>query len=221
MGKKRTFAGAVDWPGWCLSGRDENSALQALFDYGDRYARAIQPARLGFRAPGDLSAFKVVERLEGNSTTDFGAPAVAPSSDARPVGGDELQRFQALLEALWQAFDEAVRSAAGKELRKGPRGGGRELERIVRHVLEADTGYLNQLGWKLKKPAEETGLEGELEHARQNILAALPAAARGELPAVGPRGGLRWPPRYYVRRSAWHVLDHAWEIEDRVEQSDE
>jgi hypothetical protein len=23
------------------------------------------------------------------------------------------------------------------------------------------------------------------------------------------------PPRYAIRRIAWHVLDHAWEIEDK------
>jgi hypothetical protein len=39
---------------------------------------------------------------------------------------------------------------------------------------------------------------------------------RGELAERGPRGGIRWPARYYVRRAAWHVLDHAWEIEDRL-----
>jgi hypothetical protein len=47
-------------------------------------------------------------------------------------------------------------------------------------------------------------------------LTSLEAAARGELPRVGPRGGLRWTPRFYVRYSAWHILDHAWEIEDRL-----
>jgi len=25
----------------------------------------------------------------------------------------------------------------------------------------------------------------------------------------------RWPARYAIRRIAWHVLDHAWEIEDK------
>jgi hypothetical protein len=85
IGKKRTFAGAIDWPGWCRIGRDEGSALQALVDYGPRYARILSATPLGFQAPADASALAVVERLEGNATTDFGAPAVAPSSDTRPV----------------------------------------------------------------------------------------------------------------------------------------
>ncbi|HJQ14841.1 MAG TPA: hypothetical protein VJ830_08850, partial [Anaerolineales bacterium] len=81
IGQKRTFAGALDWPGWCRSGRDEESALQALFDYGPRYARALRYARLGFQSPDDVSYFVVVERLKGNATTDFGAPGTPPSAD--------------------------------------------------------------------------------------------------------------------------------------------
>lgn len=215
IGKKRTFAGVIDWPGWCRSGRDEGSALQALFDSAPRYARVLRTARLGFRAPADASAFAVIERLEGNATTDFGAPAVAPSSDTRPVDAAELRRFQTLLKACWQAFDAAARAATGKELRRGPRGGGRDLEEIVQHVLGGDAGYLARLAWKLEKSEEEDPGE-ELARTRQAILNALASAARGEVPARGPRGGVRWTPRYFVRRVAWHVLDHAWEIEDRV-----
>ena len=40
-GKKRTFAGAVYWPGWCRAGRDEAGALRALVEYGPRYARVL------------------------------------------------------------------------------------------------------------------------------------------------------------------------------------
>jgi hypothetical protein len=127
----------------------------------------------------------------------------------------ELQRLQALLEACWQAFDAAIKAARGKELRKGPRGGGREVEGIVRHVLGADAGYLSQLGWKFKTD-EEGDLDEELQRARRAVVEGLAAAARGAVSTRGPRGGKRWPPRYFVRRSAWHVLDHAWEIEDRI-----
>ena len=215
IGKKRTFAGAIDWPGWCRSGRDEGSALQALFDYGPRYARVLRTARLGFRAPAQTSAFAVIERLEGNTTTDFGAPDLAPSSDARPVEDTELRRFRALLKACWWALDAAAEAATGKELRKGPRGGGRDLEGIVQHVLGGDAGYLSRLGWKLERE-EEDDLGKELSRARQAILNALASAVRGEVPARGPRGGVRWTPRYFVRRVAWHLLDHVWEIEDRV-----
>jgi hypothetical protein len=215
IGKKKTFAGAIDWPGWCRSGRDEAAALQALFECGPRYAGVVGAARLGFQAPADASALAVIERLEGSTTTDFGAPDAAPSGDARPVDDAELQRFKVLLEACWRAFDAAAKAATGKELRRGPRGGGRELDGIVQHVLGADAGYVRQLGWKFKGAGEEDP-EEELRRTRQAILEALASAARGELPERGPRGGVRWTPRYFVRRAAWHVLDHAWEIEDRL-----
>ena len=214
VGKKRTLAGAVDWPGWCRSGRDEGTALQALLDYGPRYAQVLHEARLGFQVPADLAAFAVVERLAGTATTDFGVPVVAPVSDTRPVDDTELARQQALLQACWHAFDAAATAAAGKELRKGPRGGGRDLEAITRHVLGADAGYLAQTAGKLA-PDDTANLREELARTRQAILDGLAAAAHGEVAPRGPRGGVRWTPRYFVRRSAWHVLDHAWEIEDR------
>jgi hypothetical protein len=215
IGKKRTFAGAVEWPGWCRSGRNEESALQALFDYGPRYAHVLEPAGITFTVPGDPADFAVVERLEGNSTTDFGAPAAVPSADARPVDASELERYQDVLMACWAAFDGAVEAAAGRELRKGPRGGGRDTEGIIQHVLGAELSYLKTLGWSVEAN-EAADLEEALRVLRQAALEGLAAAARGELPTRGSRGGKRWTPRYFVRRAAWHVLDHAWEIEDRV-----
>jgi hypothetical protein len=214
VGKKRTFAGALDWPGWCRSGRDEDSALQALLEYGPRYGRAVRAARLGFQPPEDVSAFLVRERLTGNATTDFGAPGIAPASDSKPVAAAELQRLQTLLKACWRALDQAVEAAAGKTLQTGPRGGGRQLEGILQHLLGSDAGYLNQLGWKFKQKDTDS-TEMQLEQNRQAILAGLAASVRGELPERGPRGGIRWKPRYFVRRVTWHTLDHAWEIEDR------
>jgi len=213
-GKKRAFAGALDWPGWCRSGRDEDSALEALREYGPRYERVLRAAGIAFQAPAGADAFAVTERLEGDATTDFGAPGAAPAADERPVSAAELERLQALLAACWQAFDAAVKAAAGKELRKGPRGGGRDLGKITQHVLESEAGYLGALGWKDKSGEGEP--EDEVKRRRQAVLAGLAAAANGEVPAQGPRGGARWTPRYFVRRDAWHVLDHAWEIEDRI-----
>jgi len=219
VGEKRTFAGAIDWPGWCRSGRDEESALQALIDYGPRYAKVLRTAKVEFQSPTDPSAFSILERLEGNTTTDFGAPDLAPSTDSNPVNEDELQRFQAILKACWRAFDAATKSAAGKELRKGPRGGGRELEGVIQHIIGSDGSYLSSLGWKIKLNDADDAAQ-KLKSTRKGILEGLTAAANGEIAARGPRGGLRWTPRYFVRRVAWHVLDHAWEIEDRIKKGD-
>lgn len=215
IGKKKTFAGALDWPGWCRSGRDEASALQALFEYRERYEGVVRTAQLGFQLPTDISAFTITERLQGDATTDFGAPGIAPYGDTKPVGDTELQSLQVLLQACWQAFDSATMAAIGKELRKGPRGGGRDIDGIISHVLGADAAYLARLGWKLMI-GERTSTRIALDQTRQAILEGLDASTRGKLPSRGPRGGTFWAPRYFVRRTAWHVLDHAWEIEDRI-----
>lgn len=214
-GKQRVFAGAVEWQGWSRSGRDEDAALDALLEYAPRYGRVLKGTRLGFEPPHDRSALRVVERVQGGMGTDFGAPEVPPPSDSRAVDDAELARLRAILKACWRAFDRAVRSAAGKELRKGPRGGGRDLEHILEHALEADRAYLARLGGTFKRdPATEA--HAAYVQLRKAIMETLGASARGEIPAKGPRGGVRWSPRYFVRRSAWHVLDHAWELEDRT-----
>jgi hypothetical protein len=216
MGESRTFAVALDWPGWSRSGRDETSALQALYDYGPRYSRVLKGTRLGFQAPVDVSALVVKERLKGNTTTNFGAPNLTLSGDTDPIDRTELKRWQTILKACWRAFDKAVESATGQSLSKGPRGGGRALTKIVEHVQGVDASYLSSLGGKLES-ADENEADELPKHVRQAILTTLNAAVRGELPARGPRGGVRWTPRYFVRRLAWHELDHVWEIEDRAD----
>lgn len=170
---------------------------------------------MGFDAPEKAVSFNVVERLSGNSTTDFGAPDVPLSSDKEPIDANELLRLPTLLKSCWVAFDEAVILTDGMQLRKGPRGGGRDLQRIIDHVLMADASYLKRIGWKVQN-VEEGKLEKRLDRIRKEILDAFEAAAHGELPVVGPRGGKRWVPRFFVRRVAWHVIDHAWELEERV-----
>lgn len=212
-GAKRCFAVALDWPGWSRSGKDETSALQALVESGTRFATVVSKARLGFKAPKGVSDLDVVERLKGNATTDFGAPGVPPKADSKPMSDADLKRHRAIFDACWRAFDRAVEGARGKTLRSGPRGGGRALAKIVQHVLEADSGYLGGLGWKHKLDGTSPKAITALHEA---MLEGLAASARGDIPAVGPRGGKRWTPRFFVRRSAWHVLDHTWEIEDRV-----
>jgi hypothetical protein len=214
IGKSKTFAVALDWPGWCRSGRDEDSALRALCDYGPRYAQALQTTSLKFHAPSEVSGLVVIERLEGNATTDFGAPDRALDSDTRSIDPTELERWQEILQACWQTLDAAVHEASGKTLEKGPRGGGRTLEKIIQHVREVDSSYLKSLGGTLAL-SDKVEEEDAFAQIRQTIISTVTAAAQGDIPARGPRGGLRWTPRYFVRRLAWHELDHAWEIEDR------
>jgi hypothetical protein len=213
IGKKRVFACALDWPGWCRNGGDEEEALKALFNFGPRYARVVKG--LQFPALKKPSALQVVERFEGGTTTDFGAPEVVSPRDSDTVDEATLNRFQQIMDACWDALEGAAQSAQGKELRKGPRGGGREVEAIVDHVIDAQVSYLSQLGWKVDKTLKSGDGSERLPLIRQAVQDALPPAARSELPAKGPRGGSRWPLRYFLRRAAWHILDHVWEIEDR------
>jgi len=211
---KRTFAGAVEWPGWCRSGKTVDAALEALVAYADRYAGVIARSRLGFKAPSGVGDLEVVERVAGNATTEFGAPGVPPKADSRPLPAKELKRQTAILEASWRAFDRAADAARGVELTKGPRGGGRDLPKMANHVFEAEEGYVGALGSRPPRLPGQSLSQREVA-LRGSAVAALAALAAGK-PVSDPRNTKRpWSPRFYVRRSAWHALDHAWEIEDR------
>jgi hypothetical protein len=213
IGAKRTFAGALTWPGWCRSGRGADAAIAELLRYGPRYAQILHEAGIAFTTPAAASDFVVVEQLPGTVTTDFGAPDTIPDADRTPLDAAELHRLEQLLAALWQGFDRAAQAAIGKTLRTGPRGGGRDLDSMVEHVLSAEAGYLARLARKAPRPGSA---EYDVGQARAAVLSTLRASARGETPARGPRGGVIWPPRYFVRRVAWHVTDHLWELEDRT-----
>jgi hypothetical protein len=210
-GSKRVFAGAVDWPGWDRAGRDETAALEALAAARPRYAAALGRR---FDVPPDDAPLEVVERVRGNATTDFGAPDAALAADARPVDDRELERLEGILQACWRRFDRTVERARGRELRKGPRGGGRELDAIVAHVVGAEAGYGRRIA--AGPPKVDDDPWGRRADERRAVLGAFRGAVVEGLPPRGPRGGVLWTPRRFVRRAAWHVLDHAWEIEDRL-----
>jgi hypothetical protein len=209
-GTKRTFAVALDWAGWARSGKGADAALEALRVAGPRYASVLRGTRLRFAAPKTPADLRVVERVRGDATTDFGAPGALAKADRRALDAAGIRRQLAMLHACWRAFDRAAGAAEGIHLRTGPRGGGRTLEKIRGHVNEADAAYLSQVAMKPPKGAD-------VDETRAAIGSVLSAARDGTLPATRPRGGAVWPPRYFVRRVAWHVLDHAWEIEDRID----
>jgi hypothetical protein len=205
VGKRRVFASAADWPGWTRSGKDEKSALEALAAAAPRYAHAAKAARIPF-APG--STFDIVERLPGDATTEFGAPGALAKADFKRLTKKEAGRLSALVAASWTVLDRVVETAPSS-LRKGPRGGGRDRDQIVEHVLGAETSYARKLGLRLQQPA--VGDAAAVREHRNAIVAGLRAGTKG----VTERG---WPARYLARRMAWHALDHAWEIEDRSTQ---
>jgi len=218
-GEKKVFACAEDWPGWCRSGKDENEALKSLFDYRLRYGKILVERQIAFIPPEKPSDFILTARYTGNSGTDFGAPMIVPVSDRKPMHQPEFTRLQSILAACWQLLAQAAQHAEGRELTKGPRGGGRDPGKIMIHVLEAELAYLGMIGWKVQsKPASEKVMDAQ--QIQIEINQATERAFQGSIEERGPRGGERWPLRYFFRRSAWHVLDHAWEIEDRVITND-
>jgi len=191
VGGKRTFATAAGWPGWCRSGKDEAGALDNLAAYAPRYAKVAKLAHLEF--PKGAPTFTVVERLKGNATTDFGAPAIPAREESKRMTASETARMLALVEACWKYLD-TVRAKAPKELRKGPRGGGRDTDEMYEHVLGAELEYAKKIGLRLKKSDRKAILESFSKPNREE----------------------KWPVAYAARRTAWHALDHAWEIEDRI-----
>jgi len=214
------FASSIDWPGWSRGGRQELDALEALFSYAPRYAPVARRARLAFSEPDDVSELKVTERLRGNAGTDFGVPSLGPASDQEPMGEAEIERQLALLKAAWQTFDDVAARAEGVELRKGPRGGGRDLGKIRRHVSESEEAYLTQLGSRPPKPVRNDD-DGGAVGLRDAMVEALTASVGGR-PLANPSAPKRpWSPRYVLRRTIWHALDHAWEIEDRARPASE
>jgi len=202
IGKRRVFASAADWPGWARSGKDEKSALEALAAAAPRYAAVPKAARISF-APG--GAFTVVERLPGDATTEFGAPSQIAEAERKRLTRKEAGRLSALVAACWTVLDRVVEKAP-PTLRKGPRGGGRDRDAIVDHVLGAEAGYARMIGLRLKQPPT-TDTAAVREHRN-----AIVAGIRGST-----KVGYRWPARYAARRIAWHATEHAWEIEDRID----
>jgi len=212
---KRTFASAVDWPGWSRSGKTAEEALDALAMHGPRYVRALGTLAAGLEPPTDGGGFDVVERVVGGSGTEFGVPSRAADRDDRPVGPAEHERLNGILHAAWAAFDAAAEAARGHKLTTGPRGGGRDVARMTTHVIDSDWSYLQQIGGKYKAPSDASEAQNR-DAIRDLIIETLAARVRGDPPPPSKRTNPLWTPRYLVRRSAWHALDHAWELENRV-----
>ncbi len=204
-GAKRVFACSLEWPGWCRSGKTEELALDSLASYGSRYAVVVAHAGVEFNGLHS-PRFDVRERLVGNATTDFGVPGAVASADHELLTGDEASRLVSILRAAWSVLDNVVETSPA-ELRKGPRGGGRDRDAIADHVVAAEYAYARKFGLRgSRQPA--AGDARAVEAMRNSIAEAVLAPDPPEV----DRG---WPPRYAARRIAWHVLDHAWEIEDR------
>lgn len=189
-GKNTVFAASLDWPGWCRRARTPELALEALEAYAERYARIVT-------APFEPGAFEVIGTATGNATTDFGAPDARGPWDEVTLTPVELDRLIAVLQDCWNYFDVVVANAPSS-LRRGPRGGGRDRDAIVTHVREAERAYCSRVGFRV---APRTPWDEQRDVVLTTLRAHAPHAT--------------WPVPYAIRRVAWHVVDHAWEIEDK------
>jgi len=205
---KKAFVWAVEWPGWCRSGRTVEAARQNLVAARPRYSAVAHVA--GLRLPRvTIDHLEVVESLQGGGGTEFGVPSSIGADDRRSVTAREATRLAGLVDAAWTIFDR-VASEAPAELRKGPRGGGRDTAKVIAHVVEADSAYAREIGIKNKPPSPDDA----------NAVAALRASILDVLSDgtdSSPLADRKWTLRYAARRIAWHAIDHAWEIEDRTD----
>jgi hypothetical protein len=205
---KRSVAVALDWPGWSRGARTADVALETLEAYRDRYRPIARLAGMAreFDAAGRL---KIVEDMVGTGSVDFWGISFSPSSTEHdPMPKEKLERGITILRACWTFFD-GVAARVSPEMRKGPRGGGRDRDRIIRHVIRNESeAFAKQVGLRIPEEAALTP-EGLREH-RTNYVAAMRAYNAGE----GKR--MRsWSLAFLIRHSAFHTLDHAWEMEDK------
>jgi len=208
-GEKQAVASAFDWPGWDRGGKSEDNALAVPATYRPRYAKVAELARLAddFVATGEM---EVVERVQGTGMTDFyGLSARSAGPEQEPMSDAECERKIALLRACWAYFDD-VASRVSAELRKGPRGGGRDRDRIVRHTNGAEISeFAKKVGVITAPDSWQNPNPDKLRAHRDAFCAAIREYNARGAPAR------TWTVQFVIRRCAYHMLDHAWEMEDR------
>jgi len=205
--KRRVVAGAMDWPGLDRWGTSEEDALEKLSSYLPRYAGVAERAGVA-RAFGRAGGPEMIERVPGSSSTDFWGIAHVPSQIERDVlPPADLERRLDLLVACWAYFDD-VAARISDELRPGPRSAGRSHDQIVRHVYYNEPEQFSRKV-EVRTPLEVVLTPRGLATHRQAYLDAIRAYNADAKPAR------TWPIQFLVRRTAHHVMDHAWEMEDR------
>ena len=204
---KRVVASAMDWPGLERWGKTEDEAIDRLFAYRPRYAPVAERVGLLDELERDGTPH-VIERTPGNTSTDWWGIAHVPSViEADPLTDDELERRIAIMRATWTFLEEAS-EAGDAPLTRGPRGGGRERDQIVRHVYASERhNFWRKVG--IREPDEVRLTPEELADLRERFIAAIREYHAEDRPAR------TWPLRFLIRRTAQHAMDHAWEIEDR------
>ena len=205
---KKVVAYAIDWPGWSRGAKASDVALATLESYRRRYRPIAVAARRAeeFDAAGPLD---MIEDRVGTGSTDFWGISFSPSSfEQGPMDDTEIDRKIRLLRACWSFFDD-VAARVSAEMRKGPRGGGRDRDKIIRHTIRTESeDFATRVGLRVPEGAALTP-EGLLGH-REAYVAAMRAYHAGEGKPMRS-----WTLPFLIRHSAFHVMDHAWEMEDK------
>ncbi len=203
---KRVVAVAPDWPGLERGAKTENAAIERPLAYVPPHAEVARLAGMD-AAFNSNSSVDVVERYPGTGSTDFWGVSFAFSSlDGQAISSETLERELTLMQASWTLFDD-VRSRVSATLRKGPRGGGRDRDQIVRHTLTNELGWASGVGVSFTEEAISTdeGLRAYRDVYSDGIR---------ESHAQGKLAG-KWPLRFLIRHTAYDTLDHAWEMIDK------
>jgi hypothetical protein len=206
---KKVVAVAPDWPGLERGAKTSEEAIETLRSYIPRYSQVTKLAEMNAEFD-TIQNVDVVEQYPGTGSTDFWGISFAFSSfDKQGMSGDELDRELTLMQACWAFFDD-VRSRVSAEMQKGPRGGGRDRDLIVRHTFAAEQDWAKMIGVLTPDNAmlTATGLKAHRDAYCQAIR---------EYHAQGRLAGkmAKWPLRFLIRHTAFHTLDHAWEMEDK------
>ncbi len=204
---KKVVAVAPDWPGLERGAKTATAAIERLQSYLPRYAKVAKLAGMDaeFAATTDVD---VVERYKGTGSTDFWGISFAFSSiDRQDMSSEKLERELTLMQACWKYFD-AIRSRVSAEMQKGPRGGGRDRDRIVLHVCANEQDWAKGLGVGIKDGEWVTDAKGLKAFRRDYCKAIQTFHAEGKMART-------WPLRFLIRHTAFHTLDHAWEMEDK------
>lgn len=206
---KKVVAVAPDWPGLERGAKTQEEAIERLRSYIPRYSHVAKLAEMDSEFDV-IKKLNVVEDYAGTPSTDFwGISFAFSSNDKKGLSSDELERELTLMQACWVFFDN-VRRRVSAEMQKGPRGGGRDRDHIVRHTFYAEQGWAKMIG--VLTPDDAILTVGGLKTHRESYCHAI-----RDYHSQGKLAGkmAKWPLRYLIRHTAFHTLDHAWEMEDK------
>lgn len=205
-GKKKSAAYAPAWPGWSRGASSVEAAIERLASYRERYAGVAAFAGLSGEFPA-APALDIVEDVAGVGMTSFwGISYVASSAEQGQMSEAECERKLSILRACWTYLDE-VAAEVSPELKKGPRGGGRDRSQILNHIFANERDWARMVGLDVPESAHLSA-KGLAAHRDAYVQAIRDYNTAGE----GPR---TWRLQFLLRHTAYHVMDHAWEMEDK------